>query len=311
MSKQKSVDKRPTSLLVRLKNKTVECFESILGKNLSTRGFCEKNIKEILKHAKKVIKVVAALPFILIIPAMQFLGLASLLSSSLKGTTFSRIQVKHRKSDKKTKEFHRQLYCFLISAILLTCLNCVSYADNLNQYLYQQSAIAHQVSSSASKETSALEAIKAEQIRQYANFTQSLRQNRTNTYQKYQGSLPDSIVFVSFSMPESLIVQVLRDAKAHHMPVVIRGLIDNSFAKTTATLFDLAKKYKGIGGVQIAPQYFKTFGITEVPAVLSIVNHDSCTADHCPNDHFFVVYGNEHIEQALSQIDRAKRLRGL
>lgn len=217
----------------------------------------------------------------------------------------------HGSDVKKIGEFRSKSLRFLLYVFVVTCFVNVGYSDNLNQYLYQQSAIAQQVSSSAIKETSALEAIKAEQIRQYASYTNSLKAKQENTYQKYQVKLPDSIVFASFSMPESLIVQVLRDAKAHHMPVVIRGLIDNSFAKTTSTLFDLAKKHKGIGGVQIAPQFFKTFGIKEVPAVLSIVNHDSCTADHCPNDQFFVIYGNEHIEQALSQIDRAKRLRGL
>ena len=259
----------------------------------------------------KVKKVLASLPLILKTPAMQLLGLASLLSSSLKSATFSRNKVKHGCDVKKTGELRCEILRLLFDIFVAFCFVNVGYSDNLNRYLYQQSAIAQQVSSSASKETSALEAIKAEQIRQYASYTNSLKAKQENTYQKYQATLPVSIVFISFLMPESLIVQVLRDAKAHHMPVAIRGLIDNSFAKTTTTFFDLAKKYKGIGGVQIAPQYFKTFGITEVPALLSIVNHDSCTENHCPNDHFFVVYGNEHIEQALSQIDRAKRLRGL
>ena len=259
----------------------------------------------------KVIKVLASLPLILKTPAMQLLGLASLLSSSLKSTTFSQNKVKHGSDNKKTREFRSKSFRFFLYVFVVTCFVNVGYSDNLNQYLYQQSAISQQVSSRASKETSVLEAIKAEQIRQYASYTNALKAKQENTYQKYRVTLPDRIVFISFSMPESLIVQVLRDAKAHHMPVVMRGLIDNSFAKTTAKLFDLAKKYKGIGGVQIAPQYFKTFGITEAPAVLSIVNHDSCTENHCPDDHFFVVYGNEHIEQAFSQIDRAKRLRGL
>ena len=275
MSKQKSVDK-PTSILPLFKNSVMRCRPSLRDKNLSTVKLYQAGIKEMLRTSRGAIKVVASLSIIL-----------------------------------KTGEFWSKSFRFLLYVFLLTYFVKLGYSNNLNQYLYQQSAIAQQVSSSASKETSALEAIKAGQIRQYASYTNSLKAKQENTYQKYQAKFPDSIVFISFSMPVSLIIQVLKDAKAHHMPVAIRGLIDNSFAKTTATFFDLAKKYKGIGGVQIAPQYFKTFGIKEVPAFVSIVNHNGCTENHCPNDHFFVVYGNEHIKQAFSQIDRAKRLRGL
>lgn len=101
---------------------------------------------------------------------------------------------------------------------------------------------------------------------------------------------PMAIVFVSFSMPDLSLKQIITDAARYHIPVVIRGLIDNSFKKTVARIFELIKE-NNKGGVSINPIWFKRYSINTVPA---------CVVKS--GDNFDVIYGNIKIKNMLEII---------
>ncbi len=71
-------------------------------------------------------------------------------------------------------------------------------------------------------------------------------------------------------MPHSSLESYLRDAKKVNASVVIRGLIDNSFQKTSLHIANLIKTSGG-QGMELNPLLFKKFGIQTVPAVIAIL----------------------------------------
>lgn len=98
------------------------------------------------------------------------------------------------------------------------------------------------------------------------------------------------LYFVSFSIPENGLKQMLPEAANLGIPALINGLIDNDFRKTAGAVFELTKD-SGNGGVQIDPKAFREFGITQVPAL--VVRCD---------DGFDVLYGNVRIQTALERL---------
>ena len=60
---------------------------------------------------------------------------------------------------------------------------------------------------------------------------------------------------------------MLADADRLHIPVSIRGMINNNFRQTVSAVFGLARNGNR-GGVQINPVGFRQFGITAVPALV-------------------------------------------
>ena len=74
------------------------------------------------------------------------------------------------------------------------------------------------------------------------------------------------IVFVSFSMPESDIKNLINEMHKVKGGVVIRGLIDDDFKKTTAKISSLQTKDNA--GVLIDPTLFQLFEIKTVPTYI-------------------------------------------
>lgn len=105
-------------------------------------------------------------------------------------------------------------------------------------------------------------------------------------------------VFVSFSMPSSLLKQVLQQAESENVTAVINGLIDDDFRKTFSTIFELSKSYPRLS-FQIDPVAFEKFHIESVPA---LVVDDG--------DRFDVVYGNLSLRDGLSLISQDGDLKG-
>ena len=101
---------------------------------------------------------------------------------------------------------------------------------------------------------------------------------------------PQVIIFISLTMPELSIKQIIQDAACYEIPVVIRGLYRNSFKETMNKIFDLVKD-KNKGGILINPRWFKQYEIKSVPTV--VVSQA---------DRFDVVYGNVHLKKALEII---------
>ena len=105
-------------------------------------------------------------------------------------------------------------------------------------------------------------------------------------------------VFISFSMPNSLLKQVLHQAESENVTVVINGLIDDDFRRTFRTIFELSKSYPKLS-FQIDPVAFEKFSIHSVPA---LVVDDG--------NQFDVIYGNLSIRDGLALIYQSGDLKG-
>lgn len=97
-------------------------------------------------------------------------------------------------------------------------------------------------------------------------------------------------VFVSFSMPESLLIQTFKEANDLNLPVYIKGLHKNSMKLTAQKILKYSKVVPELN-LQIDPTLFEKYGIHQVPAVVS----DNGEA-------FDVIYGNLKLKNALSRI---------
>lgn len=98
------------------------------------------------------------------------------------------------------------------------------------------------------------------------------------------------IYFVSFSIPDAGLKQMVPEATQLGIPTLINGLIDNDFRKTASAVFELTKD-SGEGGVQIDPKTFAQYGITQVPALVVRCEHG-----------FDVMYGNLRLLSAIERI---------
>ena len=98
------------------------------------------------------------------------------------------------------------------------------------------------------------------------------------------------VYFVSFSIPEAGLKQMVPEATQLGIPTLINGLIDNDFRKTASAVFELTKD-SGEGGVQIDPKTFAQYGIMQVPALVVRCEHG-----------FDVMYGNIRLISAIERI---------
>ncbi|QDP73725.1 type-F conjugative transfer system pilin assembly protein TrbC (plasmid) [Legionella israelensis] len=105
-------------------------------------------------------------------------------------------------------------------------------------------------------------------------------------------------LFVSFSMPETLLSQSFGQAERLHVTVVFNGLIDNSMPKTALRLSELVSQYPELS-IQIDPVAFEDFGIDAVPAL--VVSQGPI---------FDVVRGNLSLSDALALIHERGQLKG-
>ena len=97
-------------------------------------------------------------------------------------------------------------------------------------------------------------------------------------------------VFVSFSMPETLLKQTLKESARFRIPAILNGLHQNSMPATVSKIMELSKEIPQLN-LQIDPTAFERFAITQVPAL--VVEKDNI---------FDVIYGNLTLEAALMRI---------
>lgn len=76
-------------------------------------------------------------------------------------------------------------------------------------------------------------------------------------------SAPSAMVLVSFAMPAESLLRLVRDAGRVGVPLVLRGLVDNSVAETAKHLRDVDPA--GIGTWLLDPRPFRELGIEGVP----------------------------------------------
>lgn len=113
---------------------------------------------------------------------------------------------------------------------------------------------------------------------------------------------PNLIIFISFSMPEKSIVNILQNAKKIHASVIIRGLIHNSFKETFAKMALIVKEAGG-GGVELNPLVFRKFNIQKVPAIVVLPSSDTCRLEKiCSDNQYDVIHGDIPIDSALKSI---------
>ena len=94
-------------------------------------------------------------------------------------------------------------------------------------------------------------------------------------------------VFVSFSMPERLLQETLRESARLKIPTILNGLIDNSMPTTVKRIQVLSESIPDLN-LQIDPTAFERFGIKDVPALV------------VDNGHAFdVLYGNLSLKDGL------------
>ena len=104
----------------------------------------------------------------------------------------------------------------------------------------------------------------------------------------------NAMLFVSLGMPKLALRQYVIQSKLYHIPLVLRGLLENSYPKTAKTIFDiLHPKNSNVikGGFEIDPLYFRKYHISTVPAL--VINNQN---------NYTVVYGNIPIQNLLQTI---------
>ncbi|WP_167414970.1 type-F conjugative transfer system pilin assembly protein TrbC [Cereibacter sphaeroides] len=84
------------------------------------------------------------------------------------------------------------------------------------------------------------------------------------------GPLPRrrAILFASFSMPDTSLRQMMREATAHDLTVVFRGFVNNSVFDTRARLEEVFAEDETGEAFGIDPTLFRRFDIRSVPALV-------------------------------------------
>ena len=103
-----------------------------------------------------------------------------------------------------------------------------------------------------------------------------------------------AMLFVSLGMPKLVLRQYLVQSKQYAIPVVIRGLLGNSYPKTTKRIYEILhphNKQPIKSGIEIDPIWFRQFNIKVVPALVLNDGSQSC-----------VIYGNLKLPKLLEII---------
>lgn len=107
------------------------------------------------------------------------------------------------------------------------------------------------------------------------------------------GELGSAMYFVSFSIPDDGLKEMMNDAKSFHIPSVLNGFHENDIRKTAVKIFNLTKEGNK-GGMMVDPRLFSRYGVKAVPALVVT----------CESNKFDIIYGSAKIENALEYISR-------
>lgn len=119
---------------------------------------------------------------------------------------------------------------------------------------------------------------------------------------------PSVYVFASFSMPDASLKALIRQGELTGVPVVLRGLVDNSIEATMQAVHSLYKEgEKPVSGAVIDPTLFQRFAIDQVPTVVVAESAaGTCTQTDCPTPEHVKVAGDVPLGYALDRIALAK-----
>ncbi|CAL7962392.1 conjugal transfer pilus assembly protein TrbC [Gammaproteobacteria bacterium] len=195
----------------------------------------------------------------------------------------------------KIKTMKTSKFLVLITAILLLLYNITLFAGNTNNLINNAKSHRDEVIKEILKNNNGFLSIKKISMQKNSDYQQIIEaiKNKHQRQLKINEKLnttEQAIVFVSFSMPDLSLKQIINDASRYKIPVVIRGLYKNSFRETVNKIFELVKE-NNKGGIAINPRWFRDYEIKAVPAV---VISSGAKSD--------VVYGNILIKRSLSII---------
>jgi conjugal transfer pilus assembly protein TrbC len=219
----------------------------------------------------------------------------------------------------------KQIYITVIAMITVLSVES-SLAGSTNDMINRERLRRKKVVKEVLKEKSNFakyKEISAQKTQDYQEVIETIKNKHENRLKntKLNGFIkpvPQAIVFVSFSMPSLSLKQIIQDASRYRVPVVIRGLYENSFRKTMGKFFELVKE-NNKGGVLINPRWFRKYDIKTVPAVVVVQSYGEeevyktdgknlkseeikKNKKNKKNEKSDVVYGNVPIKRALSII---------
>ena len=117
---------------------------------------------------------------------------------------------------------------------------------------------------------------------------------------------PQIILFVSLGMPTPLLRDYLREGHRYHIPIVIRGLLDNNMRQTLKRMQEVLQLPDGKllqGGFVMDPLWFRRYHITRVPTlVINLPSESSPIIER--------VSGNLSLKAMLLRIEQADHSSG-
>ena len=122
--------------------------------------------------------------------------------------------------------------------------------------------------------------------------------------QRFEGA--KVFLLASFSIPRPSLRQMMQEARAHDIPIVFRGFVNNSVYDTRAALEETFGTVDDSLGFAIDPTVFTRFRVTSVPQVIAVDETiDVCETPGCEGDPIpphDVVRGNLPLRYALKLI---------
>lgn len=170
-----------------------------------------------------------------------------------------------------------------ISNLDLDFINNISNQNNKYVKMYQD-----EINSVKSKSEHLVNNEKFDK-KQFLELQKKLVENAYNTQGKPRFD-KQILLFVSFSMPENSIKELLRESKKYNAALVIQGLLNNSFKETLNKVQQIISDNKNIGGIHIDPNLFNEYKISQVPAYV---------VKYGEGNNYDVAYGLGSIKEAL------------
>lgn len=124
----------------------------------------------------------------------------------------------------------------------------------------------------------------------------------TNLFSQDTKANSHILIFVSFSVGETALMQYAQEAKKAGASLMFRGLIGDSLKTAALRLQTLVQKTQA--NFLIDPTLFRDFGIEKVPAVVVTVPNNASRDTLHERRSFDVVYGLTTLDYALEKIAR-------
>ncbi len=141
-----------------------------------------------------------------------------------------------------------------------------------------------------------------------SSLTQVSHQARLNQQMGVPNQASGAMLFVSLGMPTLALRQTLQQAAHYQVPVVIRGLVNDSVPETSKRLYTVLHPRNHnpiVAGVQIDPTLFQAYHVTVVPTLVVTDRVLACEQQrNCPPAAYSSVAGNVPLASLLNEVAR-------